>query len=316
MRNYVLYSTALWALLMLSASTLLAQNTVSGEVTDVESGESLPGVNVVVKGSTIGTVTDIEGSYSLSVPDGETILVFSSVGYLGQEIAVGNQSTVNVTMNPDIQSLSEVVVVGYGTQEKRDVTAAIASVSEEEIKEMPVASPIEALQGRVAGLDIRSAGGRPGQGVTVQIRGRRSIEAGNDPLYVIDGIPTQGDINDINPQDIQSIEVLKDAASTAIYGSRGANGVILITTKRGSSNKTTVNYDGFYGITEASNMVDMMNGAEFADLKREANRRKTIIVDDKESSVLAWDGEIPADEVVFDDPVELASVSQDPVRFY
>ena len=314
MRNYVLYSTVLWTLLMLSASTLHAQNTVSGAVTDAEDGGVLPGVNVVVKGSTIGTVTDIEGSYSLSVPDGETILVFSSVGYLGQEVAVGNQSTVNVTMNPDIQSLSEVVVVGYGTQEKRDVTAAIASVSEEEIKEMPVASPIEALQGRVAGLDIRSAGGRPGQGVTVQIRGRRSIEAGNDPLYVIDGIPTQGDINDINPQDIQSIEVLKDAASTAIYGSRGANGVILITTKRGSSNKTTVNYDGFYGITEASNMVDMMNGAEFADLKREANRRKTIIVDDKESSVLAWDGEIPADEVVFDDPVELASVSQDPVR--
>ena len=315
MRNYVLYSTALWALLMLSASTLYAQNTVSGAVTDAESGESLPGVNVVVKGSTIGTVTDIEGSYSLSVPDGETILVFSSVGYLGQEVAVGSQSTLNVTMNPDIQSLSEVVVIGYGTQEKRDVTAAISSVSAEEIKELPVANSVDALQGRVAGLDIRSGGGRPGQEATIQIRGRRSIEADNDPLFVIDGIPTQGgNINDINPQDIESVEVLKDAASTAIYGSRGANGVILITTKRGTTGKTTINYDGFYGITEAANTVDMMNGAEFADLKREANRRKTVVINDKEEVVFSWDGEIPPDDVVFDDPVELASLEQNPVR--
>ena len=314
MKNYVLYNTVLWALLTLSGN-LYAQNTVSGEVTDAEDGGVLPGVNVVVKGSTVGTVTDIEGNYSLSVPDGETTLVFSSVGYLGQEVAVGNQSTLNVTMNPDIQSLSEVVVVGYGTQEKRDVTAAISSVSAEEIKELPVANSVDALQGRVAGLDIRSGGGRPGQEATIQIRGRRSIEADNDPLFVIDGIPTQGgNINDINPQDIESVEVLKDAASTAIYGSRGANGVILITTKRGTTGKTTINYDGFYGITEAANTVDMMNGAEFADLKREANRRKAVNLNGSDEVVFSWDGEIPSDEVVFDDPVELASLAQNPVR--
>ena len=304
MRNYVLYSTVLWALLMLSASTLHAQNTVSGKITDAESGESLPGVNVVVKGSTIGTVTDIEGSYSLSVPDGETILVFSSVGYLGQEVAVGNQSTLNVTMTPDIQSLSEVVVVGYGTQEKRDVTAAIASLDEEAIQKIPTASPVEAMQGQVAGVDIMQGGGRPGQNGSVLIRGRRSLTAGNDPLYVIDGIPltSDGGINDINPNDITSIEVLKDAAATSIYGSRGANGVILVTTKRGKAGQTVVSYDGFYGISSVLRTVDMMNGAEFAALKRESRRI------DPETNQVAWDGVIPDDVLIFDDPVELESI--------
>ena len=210
---------------------------ISGTVTDAVSEEPIPGVNILVKGTTTGTITDVNGNWNLDVDPG-TILVFSSVGYVTREVEVGSSSVININMEEDITALSEVVVVGYGTQEKRDVTAAIASVDAEQIKTIPVGSAIEAMQGQVPGVDISSAGGSPGQNPQVRIRGRRSISASNDPLYVIDGIPQTANANtlsnpiaDINPQDIESIEVLKDAAATAIYGSRGANGVILITTK-------------------------------------------------------------------------------------
>lgn len=298
----------LMAFMFVSIFAWSQDRTIRGTVTDGETGEALPGVNVVVKGTTSGTITNVEGQYSLSVSGSAQTIVFSSVGYETDEEEINNRSTIDMTLMPDIQSLSEVVVVGYGTQEKRDVTAAIGSVSEQEIKELPVASSVETLQGRVAGVDIRSNGGRPGQGVSINIRGRRSITADNDPLFVVDGIPIQGTINDINPQDIESMEVLKDAASTAIYGSRGANGVILITTKRGSQGKTTVTYDGYYGPTQAANTVDMMNGAEFADLKRESRRTNP------ETGLLSWDGEILPDSEVFLDPVELTSLEQNPVR--
>jgi len=285
--------------------------TIRGTVTDGETQETLPGVNVVVKGTTTGTITDIEGKYTLNISADAQTIVFSSVGYESEEVSINNRTTIDHVMMPDIQSLSEVVVVGYGTQEKRDVTAAIGSVSEQEIKELPVSSSIETLQGRVAGVDIRSNGGRPGQGVSINIRGRRSITADNDPLFVVDGIPIQGTLNDINPQDIESMEVLKDAASTAIYGSRGANGVVLITTKRGSEGKTTVTYDGYYGPTYAGNTVDMMDGAEFAQLKRESRRSKP---GDDGKPIAAWDGTIPPDSEIFLDPVEQTSLSQNPVR--
>ena len=226
-----------------------------------------------------------------------------------RELEVGSSSVININMEEDITALSEVVVVGYGTQEKRDVTAAIASVDAEQIKAIPVGSAIEAMQGQVAGVDISAAGGRPGQAPQVRIRGRRSISASNDPLYVIDGIPQTSNANtlsnpiaDINPQDIESIEVLKDAAATAIYGSRGANGVILITTKRGNIGRTQVTYDGYYGISDVTKTVDMMNGEEFAAMKRESRRQDDV-------GNAAWDGFIPADEIVFDDPVELESIA-------
>ena len=264
-----------WALgvaLLLSTSIAFAQTTISGTVTDDEDGGALPGVNVVVKGTTTGTVTDVEGNYSLSVSNDATTLVFSSVGYAVREVEIGNQSTINVGMEPDVQSLSEVVVIGYGAQEKKDVTGAISSVTSEEIMEVPVANPAQALQGRAAGVDVVSLGNRPGQGVQVRVRGRRSFVAGNDPLYVVDGIPFSGDLNDINPNTISSMEILKDASATAIYGSRGANGVVLITTKRGSEGRTTVSYDGYYGPSSAYGKVDVMNGEEFAELKRESRR--------------------------------------------
>ncbi|MEQ9438570.1 MAG: TonB-dependent receptor [Cyclobacteriaceae bacterium] len=311
MRNFLpcLWKTlGVWLLCLWGSSTLLAQNTITGTVTDGETDETLPGVNVLVKGTTTGTITDVEGKYSLSVPGNAQTLVFSSVGFTNEEVDINGRSTIDMIMVPDIQSLSEVVVVGYGTQEKRDVTAAIGSVSEQEIKELPVGNTIETLQGRVAGVDIRSNGGRPGQGVSINIRGRRSITADNDPLFVVDGIPIQGTLSDINPQDIESMEVLKDAASTAIYGSRGANGVILITTKRGKAGKTTVSYDGYYGPTQAGRTVDMMNGAEFADLKRESRRR------DPDTGLVYWNGEIPDDSEIFLDPVEQTSLAQNPVR--
>jgi TonB-linked SusC/RagA family outer membrane protein len=276
----------------------LAQITVTGKVTSTEDGETLPGVSILQKGTSIGTVTDLNGNFSVQVPEDAT-LQFSFIGFKTEEIPVNGQTIINVTLDPDVESLDEVVVVGYGTQEKRNVTGAIASLDEKAIKEIPVSSAVEAMKGQVAGVDVVSSGGRPGQNPQILIRGRRSISASNDPLYVIDGIPqtsATSSIFDINPQDITSMEVLKDAAATAIYGSRGANGVIIITTKRGSTGKTTASYDGYYGISTPTNVVDMMNGAEFADMKRESRRS-------------AWDGVIPDDELVFLDPVELESIA-------
>jgi len=189
--------------------------------------------------------------------------------------------------------------VGYGTQKRGEITAAIASIDAAAIEKIQTSSAMDAMKGQVAGVDVQSNGGRPGQGSTVRIRGRRSPSASNDPLYVIDGIPAiagASSVQDLNPQDIQSMEILKDAAATAIYGSRGANGVILITTKRGKVGKTIVSYSGYFGTTSATRLVDMMDGEQFADLKRESKRT-------------AWNGTIPADPVVFEDPVELNSIA-------
>lgn len=284
---------------------VLAQSTVTGKVTSLEDGEALPGVTVLQKGGSNGTITDLNGNYSIQVPADAT-LVFSFVGFTTEEVPVNGRSTINTSLDPDVQSLSEVVVVGYGTQEKRNVTGAIASLDERAIKEIPVSSAVEAMKGQVAGVDVVAAGGRPGQNPQVLIRGRRSISASNEPLYVIDGIPQTSEtssILDINPQDITSMEVLKDAAATAIYGSRGANGVIIITTKRGSSGKTTVSYDGYYGISNVTNVVDMMNGEQFAAMKRESRRR------DPDTGQGSWNGVIPPDELVFLDPTELESIA-------
>ena len=278
--------------------------TVSGTVTAGDTEGPLEGVTIIVKGTTTGTYTDGDGKFSLSVPDLNATLVLSYVGYSTMEYPLEGKSTVAITLEQDITSLDEVVVVGYGSQKKRDITAAIASVSEREITEIPVASTVQALQGRVAGVDIQSTGGRPGEAPEIRIRGNRSISASNSPLYVVDGIPLTdgGTAFDINPQDIASLEILKDAASTSIYGSRGANGVILITTKRGSQGKTTVSYDGFVGQSSVIKKVPMMNGQQFAELKREANR-----VDENLNA--SYLGEIPPDNLVFDDPVELESIA-------
>ena len=245
---------------------------MSGKVLSADDSTPLPGVNVAVKGTTRGTTTDANGDYRISVPNTQAVLVFSSVGSITQEVAVGNRSTVNIKIETDTRALNEVVVVGYGTQKKSQTTGAISSVSAKEIAELPITNARQALQGRAAGVDVIQTGSKPGSGVTVRIRARRSINASNDPLYVLDGIPLAGNIDDVNPNDISGMEVLKDASATAIYGSRGANGVILVTTKRGKSGKTAVAYDGYYGVSTPQGLIDVLDGPQFAEYKRESRR--------------------------------------------
>ncbi len=278
-------------------SGLTVQQQVSGTVTD-DSGVPLPGASIVVKGTTTGTVADFDGNYTINVAS-NGVLVFSYVGFTPKEIAVNGKTTVNASLEIDSSLLDEVVVVGYGTQKKGEVTAAIASVDAEQLGIVQTSSSIDAVKGQISGVDIQASGGRPGQTSTVRIRGRRSITASNDPLYVVDGIPLidgSESMSDINPQDIASMQILKDAAATAVYGSRGANGVVLVTTNRGKVGKTQVRYSSQVGLTSAAQLVDMMNGAEYAALKREARRS-------------SWNGTIPDDAAVFFDPVELESLA-------
>lgn len=252
---------------------------VKGKVSD-ETGAGLPGVTVTEKGTTNGVATNVDGDYTLSVANAQSVLVFSFVGYADQEVVVGNQSTINVSMVPDAANLDEVVVVGYGTQKKSQLTGAISTVKAQDISDLPITNTQQALQGRVAGVDVMQAGSRPGSEPRVLVRGRRSFSASNNPLYVLDGIPLASGIGDINPNDIESMEVLKDASATAIYGSRGANGVVLITTKRGKAGKGTVSYDAYYGISKAHNTIQLMNGEQFAEAKREAYRTSGNYIDD------------------------------------
>jgi len=295
---------------------------VTGRITSTEDNSAVPGVNVILKGTTQGTVSDADGKYSLNVPSAESVLVFSAIGFATQEVTVGARGSIDIVLALDVQTLSEVIVVGYGTQEKRDVTAAISSVNGEALQRVANTNPLEGTKGQIAGVDVLQSSGRPGQNPTITVRGRRSINASNDPLFVVDGVPmtsgtssdangvvsnSQGNpLNDINPADIASVEVLKDAAATAIYGSRGANGVVLITTKRGSSGKTTVSYNGYYGVTQPFSKFPMMNGQQFADLRREANRTDATGATGR----TAWTGTIPADNIIFPDPVELNSVQK------
>ncbi len=239
-----------------------SQIIVSGTVMSND-GIPLPGVNVLVKGTTLGTQTDFDGNYSINVNDGNAQLVFSYIGFVTQEITIGNRSEINVTMMEDIAALNEVLVVGYGKMKKSDITGAVSSVKAKDLAIAPVLAVTDALKGRVSGVDITSAGGSPGAAPQIRIRGNRSITATNQPLLVLDGIPFPGNLNDINTNDVQSIEVLKDASSTAIYGSRGANGVLLITTKRGLTGKTRVTLDSYYGITEIYGEIDTRNAEQY-----------------------------------------------------
>jgi TonB-linked SusC/RagA family outer membrane protein len=237
--------------------------TVSGKVSDAV-GNPIPGANILVKGTTNGTTTDADGRYSLSVTENDAVLVFSFIGYITQEVAVNARSVIDVVLVEDVQSLEEVVVVGYGTQKKTDVTGAIASVSAEQIADRPVTSFTEALAGQMAGVQVQQIDGAPGgSGLIVRVRGTGSISAGSSPLYVIDGYPIEGDISMINPSDIQSIDVLKDASATAIYGSRGGNGVVIVTTKKGVAGKPKIELNIFTARQQVANKVDMMNSEQY-----------------------------------------------------
>ncbi len=234
---------------------------VSGKVTGSDS-EALPGVNVLVEGSTTGTSTDADGKYSLRVPAASSVLIFSYIGYVTQRVAAGSRTNLDVTLEVDTRSLEEVVVVGYGTMRRRDITGSIASVAGKKMAEYVVPNPILALQGRAAGVVVNTNTGAPNGNFTVRIRGNNSIRGGNDPLYIIDGMPSSP--SSINSLDIESVEVLKDASATAIYGSRAANGVVLITTKRGKAGAASVAYDVNYGMQSQIKKLDMMNAQEWA----------------------------------------------------
>ena len=222
-----------FALALILAQCVYAQNKkITGTVTDSKQ-EPLIGVNVTLKGnSSVGTITDIDGNYTLSVPSDKAVLIYSYIGYTSQEVTVGQQSTINIILKEDAQALDEVVVVGYGVVKKRDLVGSIASVKSQDITAVPTSNVLESMQGKIAGLDMTRSSGQPGSSFNFTIRGNRSLTASNAPLILVDGIAYGADI-DINPNDVESIEVLKDASTTAIYGSRGANGVILVTTKKG-----------------------------------------------------------------------------------
>jgi TonB-dependent starch-binding outer membrane protein SusC len=269
------------------ASTAFQEKTVTGQVLSA-GGEALPGVNIVIKGTTAGTVTDADGRYSVNVPDANAVLVFSFIGFSQEEVLVGSQSVINITLTPSLETLSEVVVIGYGTVKKTDLTGSVSSVKADELRAVPTTSFDQALQGRAAGVQVMQTSGQPGAETSIRIRGISSINAANEPLYVIDGMlmnssasdvtpgggvgnsPRISPLSAINPNDIESIEILKDASATAIYGSRGTNGVVLITTRRGKKGTATVNFESYYGFQERSKKIDLLNAAQFADFINDA----------------------------------------------
>ncbi|MFA4870567.1 MAG: TonB-dependent receptor [Pedobacter sp.] len=244
-----------------------AQIVITGVVKD-EKQQAIPGVSVKLKGTNLGTSTDINGNYRLNLPLGTEVLVFSSIGFETQEIAASGRTTLNVVLKEGTAGLDEVVVIGYGTVKKRDLTGSVVSVKSEEITARPGPNPMESLQGRVAGLDISRSSGQAGEGVNLQLRGNRSIKANSTPLFIINGLP--GDYATLNPNDIETIDILKDAASTAVYGASGANGVIIITTKSGKSGKLNIDFNSYYGYNGWSVIPDALTKDQYLDAKREA----------------------------------------------
>ncbi len=274
---------------------------ISGKVSD-EDGQGLPGVNVILSGTSTGTTSDIEGNFNVSVPESGGVLVFSFIGFATQEIEVGNQSSINVTLLPDTKQLSEVVVTGYGTTLKKEFSGVSSSISAEDISKVPATSASQILQGQASGVFVTSQSGTPGGGISVNVRGIKSISSSTQPLYVVDGVPVisgslqqsgfggqgQNALAGLNPNDIESIEVLKDASTRAIYGSRGANGVVLITTKRGKSGKTSINVSAWSGIAEATNTVETVNAQQWIDIKNEARVNDGMMEQTNEE--WGWDG--------------------------
>lgn len=263
----------------------IADKQIAGQVTS-ENGAPLPNVNVVVKETGKGTVTDANGNFSIEIPEHGATLVFTSVGYIAKEIIVKDKKNISVSLAELNKELNEVIVIGYGTAKKSDLTGSVASIKSEDLKRAQVTSFDQALQGRAAGVQVTQLSGKPGAETSIRIRGTSSINAGNEPLYVIDGMlvssdggdistgvtrgPRIGALSSINPNDIESIEILKDASATAIYGSRGANGVVLITTKRGKAGKGSVNFETYYGVQQISHKVDVLDAEQFANLVNDA----------------------------------------------
>ncbi|GAB3967064.1 TonB-dependent receptor [Spirosoma terrae] len=266
---------------------------VQGTVTD-EKGETLPGVSIIVKGTQRGATTDAEGNYKLDVPNATSVLIFSYVGYLSQEVSVGNLTTVNVTLKADDKTLDEIVVVGYGTVKKKDLTGSVGVVSAKEVKDLGVTRIEQGLAGRVAGVQVKAVSGEPGAAPQIRIRGIGSISAGAGPLYVVDGFPTDN-IQTLNPNDIETLDILKDASATAIYGSRGSNGVVIITTKRGKAGKATISLDTYYGWQSVSKLPIMKNSLQQAQFFYDGMRNKNLDAGrDVSGPPTSWATPVPA----------------------
>jgi TonB-linked SusC/RagA family outer membrane protein len=275
-----------WLMLLCFTEAIAQERVITGRVSAGEENLPIPGVSVTVSSNNAGTVTNAEGNYSLTLPPDARRIVFSAIGYVKQEIDVGNQTVIHVRLVEDVKSLSEVVVIGYGQQERKTLTGAVSSIASGAIENIPVPSPDQLIQGRASGVHVSSHSGEPGSGVMVRIRGATSISATSDPLYVIDGVPlTTGNLAqigagssntnalaDLNPADIQSMEVLKDASATAIYGARAANGVVLITTKRGADQKPVISLDSYYGVSNSWKAPGRLrvDGPTFERLQNEA----------------------------------------------
>ncbi|HTF20152.1 MAG TPA: SusC/RagA family TonB-linked outer membrane protein, partial [Chryseolinea sp.] len=240
---------------------------ITGQVAD-ENGAPLPGVSILVKGTGMGTATDADGRYSLSVltEHEKSVLIFSFIGYATQEVPIGDKTSIDIRMTPDIHELEQVVVVGYGIVKKRDITGSVSSVKGDLVNAYPSGDVMQALTGRAAGVEVVQNTGAPGPAVSVRIRGTNSIQGDNEPLYVVDGFPLSGQPVNLSNSDIESIEILKDASATAIYGSRGANGVVIITTKTGKSGEPTVSFETSYSMQRLRKKLELMNASEYAQL--------------------------------------------------
>lgn len=284
-------------LLSIQITVFGQEKQITGTVYD-QSGGTLPGVNVVVKGTTIGTITDIDGKYAINVPEGRTELLFSFIGYADQLIAIGGQLQIDVTMQEDVQQLNEVVAIGYGVQKKKLNTGSSVNFGGDEIQKLNTSNPMEALKGISAGVNITQSNGQPGTDARVYIRGVGTIDNAG-PLYIVDGVST-GNITHLAPSDIESIDVLKDAASAAIYGSRAANGVILVTTKSGKKGRRpSVSYDFYNGWHQAVNMPEMLNASQYIEIMNEASDND-FLARGKEPRPIAWEKQFPYYQEVLD----------------
>ncbi len=273
------------AVLIVCFGPQLFSQTITGTVTSLEDGLPLPGVNILVKNTATGTISDADGTYSLTGASNGDTLVFTYIGFENQEIVIGNQRVIDVKMSSESQVLKDVVVIAYGTVKKSDLTGSVSSVTADELNRTAPISLDQALQGRAAGVQVTQVSGRPGGETSIRIRGSSSINAGNEPLYVVDGMLITSDngqtnaggvagsslngLASISPSEIERIEILKDASATALYGSRGANGVVLITTKRGKAGRSSVTFDTYFGVQEVTKQLDLLNGEEFANYMNE-----------------------------------------------
>lgn len=278
MKKSNLATKRLWSLFVvccLMTQIVWAQvGTITGKVID-KAGEGVIGASVLVVGTTMGTITDVDGNFKLDNVRSDATLKISFVGYQTLEVKVAGKKSLTITLQDDTQALDEVVVVGYGVQRKSDLTGAVASVKADDIlKNTPTNNIENALQGRMAGVSIVSASGDPTQGATIRVRGANSIKADGGPLVVVDGF-IGGTLSMLNPGDIESVEVLKDASATAVYGSRGANGVILITTKKGKSGKVNVNYNGYVNFKKPYTLPDVLSPGQMADLANDYGKKLT-----------------------------------------